>query len=182
MGSAADRYQNDSPEDDLGLPGAEDPEAGARGSEDPEDPEPSREEIRESILLSVKNALGITPSQHPFDDALIMHINSSFGTLHQLGIGPATPFTISGESEKWSDFIRQVNVEMVRTYMYLQTKLYFDPPNVATLYDAMSRQIQELVWRLRVAGDEDHVNTFGDMTEGGDDGSAYRSGQWYSGI
>lgn len=176
--NALSPYEALDPEVDDPTTGTEDPE----GSDVPDSDGPSRQEIRESILLSVKNALGITPDQHPFDEALIMHINTNFGTLHQLGIGPGEPFTIDGDSQLWSDFVCQVNVEMVRTYMYLQTKLYFDPPTVATLYDAISRQLQELVWRLRVAGDEDHVNKFGDPAEEGVDESAYRSGQWYSGI
>ena len=182
MGNALRSPQDPASEAHPIPSGQEDPETGMGDTEDTENTGPSREEIRASVLLSIKNALGITPDQHPFDDQLIMHINTCFGTLHQLGIGPATPFTISGESEQWTDFIQQVNVEMVRTYVYLQTKLYFDAPNVSTLQDAMNRQIQELVWRLRVAGDEDHVNKFGEESEGGDDGSAYRSGIWETGI
>ena len=135
---------------------------------DPEDAEgapetdPSAEKnarIRSSILLSVKDALGLVPEYDPFDNALIMHINTVFALLYQLGVGPTeSQFTITGESEIWEDFIAdQIDVEFVRSYMFLKVRLLFDPPSTATLYDAYGNQIREMEWRLRVAGDENRL-------------------------
>ena len=115
--------------------------------------------IRSSILLSVKDALGIVPELNAFDNQLIMHINTVFGLLFQLGVGPTeTQFTITGESEIWEEFIaEQIDVEFVRSYMFLKVRLLFDPPSTATLYDAYGNQIREMEWRLRVAGDENRL-------------------------
>lgn len=115
--------------------------------------------IRESILLSVKDALGIVPEYTPFDNAIVMHINSTFATLFQLGIGPTTDqFHITGASETWTDFIAdQTDVEFVRSYMYMKVRMLFDPPETATLFDAFGNQIKEMEWRLRVAGDENRL-------------------------
>ena len=59
----------------------------------------------ESILTSVKKLLGIDESYTHFDADLIMHINSVFSILGQMGVGPKKGFAISGADEKWSDFL-----------------------------------------------------------------------------
>ena len=48
----------------------------------------------ESILTSIKKMLGITEEYTHFDADLIMHINSVFVTLRQLGVGPKEGFRI----------------------------------------------------------------------------------------
>ena len=45
--------------------------------------------ITDSILTSVKKMLGIAEEYEHFDADLLMHINSVFSILHQLGVGPA---------------------------------------------------------------------------------------------
>ena len=47
-----------------------------------------------SILDSVKKVLGISPEYTEFDVDIIMHINTVFATLRQLGIGPIQGFRI----------------------------------------------------------------------------------------
>ena len=42
----------------------------------------------DSILTSIKKLLGIDESYTHFDVDIIMHINSVFMTLRQLGVGP----------------------------------------------------------------------------------------------
>ena len=49
----------------------------------------------DSILTSIKKLLGITEDYEHFDEDLIMHINSVFMILSQLGVGPASGFSIS---------------------------------------------------------------------------------------
>ena len=48
----------------------------------------------ESILTSIKKMLGITEDYEHFDSDLIMHINSVFSILTQLGVGPSEGFSI----------------------------------------------------------------------------------------
>ena len=111
----------------------------------------------ESILTSVKKALGITEDYIQFDPELIMFINMAFSVLTQLGVGPASGYMITSESETWSDFLGttaplDTQLEMVKTYVYLKVRLVFDPPTGSVL-DAFNRQISELEWRLNVAVD-----------------------------
>ena len=51
----------------------------------------------ESILTSIKKLLGIAEEYEHFDADLIMHINSVFMILTQLGVGPSEGFRITDE-------------------------------------------------------------------------------------
>lgn len=107
----------------------------------------------ESILTSIKKLLGIAEEYEHFDADIIMHINSVFMTLTQLGVGPSEGFYITDDETVWSDFITDLNkLQAVKTYMYLKVRLVFDSASLgsATL-SAYERQIQELEWRLNVA-------------------------------
>lgn len=108
----------------------------------------------ESILTSVKKMLGITEDYTHFDNDIIMHINSVFSILTQLGVGDANGFSISDQSANWSDFIAdETHIELVKSYVYLKVRLLFDPPQSSALIEAMNRQISEFEWRLNVAVD-----------------------------
>lgn len=48
----------------------------------------------ESVLTSIKKMLGITEEYEHFDSDIIMHINSVFMILTQLGVGPPSGFSI----------------------------------------------------------------------------------------
>lgn len=107
-----------------------------------------------SILESVKKALGIAKDYTPFDPEIVMHINSSFSVLNQLGVGPSQPFMIEGYDETWEDFISQANTEDVRSYMFMKVKMFFDPPTTSTMYESYQKMIAELEWRMNVAAEE----------------------------
>ena len=114
----------------------------------------------ESILTSVKKMLGIPEDYEHFDADIIMHINSVFMILTQLGVGPAEGFTIMDEDAIWSDFIQdKKTIESVKSYMYLKVRLLFDPPLSSAVLDSMNRLISELEWRLNVAVDPDPTQT-----------------------
>lgn len=102
-----------------------------------------------SILTSIKKMLGITEEYEHFDADIIMHINSVFMILNQLGVGPSKGFLIKGKDEIWTDFIPEDSkLELVKSYMYLKVKLLFDPPLGSAVIDVMNRQISEFEWRL----------------------------------
>ena len=103
-----------------------------------------------SILISIKKLLGIPADYTDFDQDIIMHINSVFLVLKQLGVGPKEGFSITGNSEEWTDYIAEDNIQLVKSYIYLKVRLMFDPPMNAALLDAISRQIAEFEWRLNV--------------------------------
>ena len=106
----------------------------------------------DSILTSIKKLLGITAEYNQFDPDLIIHINSVFLILKQLGIGPEQGFSISGEYETWDQFLPEgsENFEAVKSYMYIKVKLLFDPPTSSAVMEAMNRIASEYEWRLNV--------------------------------
>lgn len=109
----------------------------------------------DSILTSIKKLLGITAEYTQFDTDLIIHINSVFSILTQLGVGPSTGFSIHDEYSVWTDFLPEdPRLEMVKTYVYLKVRLMFDPPDRSAVADAVKRQIDELEFRLNVAADQ----------------------------
>lgn len=106
----------------------------------------------ESILTSVKKMLGIAEEYEHFDPDIIMHINTVFSILTQLGAG--TWFSISDKTAVWSDFIADRScLELIKSYMFLKVRLLFDPPVSSAVSEAVSRQISELEWRISVTVD-----------------------------
>lgn len=108
----------------------------------------------ESILTSIKKLLGIAEDYDAFDADIIMHINSVFMILQQLGVGPEEGFSIQGEDALWSDFMSDDSkIEGVKSYMYMKVRLLFDPPTTASMFDSMTRLVTEFEWRLDIAGE-----------------------------
>lgn len=108
----------------------------------------------DSILTSIKKQLGITEKYTQFDSDIIMHINSVFMILNQLGVGPENGFRILDSSAKWSDYLGDdVTLEAVKTYMGLKVRLMFDPPLSSAVKDCMNQMVSELEWRLNVQVD-----------------------------
>lgn len=110
--------------------------------------------MNESILESIKKLLGISPEYDHFDQDIIFHINSVFMILNQLGVGPEEGFSITGGFESWKDYIPEgSNLEIVKSYVYMKTKLMFDPPTNSSVTQAMERMISEMEFRILVAVD-----------------------------
>ena len=109
----------------------------------------------DSILTSVKKMLGLTEDYEHFDTDIIMHINSAFMVLHQLGVGPTSGFRITGKYETWDEFIPKdvVVLDGVKTYVYQKVRLIFDPPTSSAHIEALKNSIAEFEWRLNVAAE-----------------------------
>lgn len=106
----------------------------------------------ESILTSIKKLLGITEDYTHFDEDLIMHINSVFMVLNQLGVGPEEGFIIEDDSTGWDEYISDpIKLQAVKSYIHLKVKLIFDPPASSTIMECYKQMISELEWRLNVA-------------------------------
>lgn len=104
-----------------------------------------------SILNSIKKLIGVGDGDLNFDTDLIMFINGVLMSLNQLGIGPPEGFSISDETQIWTDLIgTRKDLDGVRTYIYLKARLVFDPPQSSFLVEAIKQQITELEWRLNV--------------------------------
>ena len=110
--------------------------------------------MNDSILTSIKKLLGITEEYEHFDQDIIIHINSVFMILNQLGVGPSNGFSITDKTAVWSDFISEgTNLESVKSYIYLKVRLLFDPPTTSAVMESMNRMISELEFRLNVSAE-----------------------------
>ena len=110
-------------------------------------------EVKNSILDSIKKLLGIESTYTNFDTDIIMHINSVFVILQQIGFGPKEGFSIIDASSVWSDYCDLDMIETAKTYIYLRVRLLFDPPSNGAVMEAIKQTIQELEWRLNVGSD-----------------------------
>ena len=116
----------------------------------------------DSILTSIKKLLGITEEYDTFDNDLIMHINSVFMILNQMGVGPKEGFKITDDSETWEDFISDSMLyEAVKSYVYLKVRLLFDIPTSSAVTESINRHISELEWRLNVAAENNKATEEG---------------------
>lgn len=108
--------------------------------------------MEESILTSIKKLIGMTEDYDVFDIDIVMHINSVFMILYQMGVGPSKPFSITDKDDVWTDFLPKDddNFNAVQTYVYLKTKIVFDPPSNSIIMQANKDMISELEWRLNV--------------------------------
>ena len=108
-----------------------------------------------SILTSVKKVNGISESDTTFDSEIILHTNTVFSVLCQLGVGPANGFSIEDASALWTDFIPESSpkykkINDVKSYVGLRVRLVFDPPTSSSLLTAMKEEVKELEWRINV--------------------------------
>jgi hypothetical protein len=111
-----------------------------------------------SILASTRNSLGVGDDT-AFDDELIMHINSAFSTLAQLGIGGATGFSIDSDTQIWDGAgglgLPPMMLSMVRSYIFHKTKLLFDTPTTSFALDALKAEVREEEFRLQAFAEEE---------------------------
>lgn len=111
--------------------------------------------MNDSILNSIKKLLGIAEEYESFDTDIIMHINTVFTILYELGIGPAKGFSIKDDSSTWADFLsNEIRYDSVKTYIYLRVKMLFDPPLSSAVIEAQKQIISELENRLIIMSDE----------------------------
>lgn len=110
--------------------------------------------VRESILLTVKKMIGgLDEENTQFDTDLITIINSCFMVLCQLGVGPDTPYRIEGPDNTWDEF-ECFDLESVKEYIYLKTRLIFDPPVNGSVTSSYEQRASELEWRLQIFSEE----------------------------
>lgn len=104
-----------------------------------------------SILQDTKKQLGLDENYTEFDKEIIIHINSVFVILRQLGVGPSEGFKITGIAETWDDFSENMLlIEDVKTYLYQKVRMIFDPPSSSVLASSIEKDIAEFEWRLSI--------------------------------
>lgn len=116
--------------------------------------------VSDSILNSVKKQLGLEPSYDSFDLDIIMNINSAIATLSQLGVGPEYGYIVTGQQDTYMDYLgdSEPMFQWVKMYLYLKTRLGFDPPSNSFVLQSMKDQVSELEWRMKIRNEE--LNNF----------------------
>ena len=111
--------------------------------------------MTDSILNSVKKALGLDAEYDVFDVDVLMHINTVFADLTQIGIGPDAGFHIDDDTVLWADYLdNDATIAQVRSYVYLRVRMLFDPPTHSFVITSMQEQINKFEWRLNVVREE----------------------------
>lgn len=123
--------------------------------------------LDDSILQSVKKIIGIVPECTDFDLDLIVHINTAFSILYQLGLDDKIPYSITNSNDKWSDILQdRTYLELVKSYVALKVKSIFDTPTIGTVNESLNNMIRELEWRISVLVDP--VDNIFKPIQGGD--------------
>lgn len=109
--------------------------------------------VEDSILLTIKSMLGgLDPSyDSEFDLDIIVNINTSLSTLAQCGIGPEEGYEIKSDEETWEDYLGgDKRLNMVKTFIYHDVRLMFDPPRTSFALNNLQSKRDEELWRLNV--------------------------------
>lgn len=112
-----------------------------------------------SVLLTIKKMIGPSELYEGFDTDLLVHLNSTLASLSQMGV-VAQGTKVVDENTTWNDLIGDAqDIESIKSYMYLKTRILFDPPANATILNAYQAEIKEFEWRMYVATDKDDSST-----------------------
>lgn len=102
----------------------------------------------DSILDTIMKMLGPEGDYEHFGTDIIVHINSAFERLCDLGVGPSEPFYIESSSEAWKDFLTTTAMRRVARYVFLYVKLIFDPPSSSYVSNLYQQELEKLEWTL----------------------------------
>lgn len=117
-------------------------------------------DVNQSILQTVRVAVGLSNDTIDFDTELLMHINGAIGKLNQNGVGNF--LVVENEDQKWIDLQDATQVEgnkyfqMIPLFITLSTKLLFDPPPPSAV-QTYQNNIDQALWRLKVAYEQPYV-------------------------
>lgn len=109
--------------------------------------------LEESILDTVKQALGVDIETTSFDTDICMNINTAILELNQNGVG--NPISVDDRTKTWNDLKDPSQVggnryfQFVPNYITLKTKVMFDPPPPSSVEYHLA-SIDTLLWRLKV--------------------------------
>ena len=109
---------------------------------------------KDSILKSVKKMLGIDPESADFNTDILINVNSAIFILIQNGVGLLSGFSVTDENDTYADFLGEDEkniVDSVAMYLYVYTKIRFDPPTSSIVMEALKETLRELEWRLNIS-------------------------------
>lgn len=115
-----------------------------------------------SILNTIKKLLGVCDDS--FDLDIIACINTAIISLIQIGVGPTEGFVVIDDTQTFEDFCgTNLQLESVKMYIYLKSKLMFDPPSNIT--QTFEKAISEIEWRLNRSVETNNL-TYTDLEDG----------------
>lgn len=115
----------------------------------------------ETILNSIKSLLGLSEGYDPFDAQLLVHINSAFAAVSQVG-APVGRNTWVTADTKWRDIFNtqpvinfgdvseELSANFLLSLIHLKVWLMFDPPTSGIVTNSIKERIQELEFRVYV--------------------------------
>lgn len=110
--------------------------------------------VTASILESTKLALSVPTDYDEYDQVIIMHINTALSILNQVGCGPVQGFQIFDATATWDDLlVGDLLMNMAKTYVYLQVRVFFDPPASSFATTMMNDQLKEMQVRISILHD-----------------------------
>ena len=113
--------------------------------------ETKTEEVKDSILNSIKKLLGVTQDNTVFDDVIALHINTALANIISMGVGPQNGYRITSSENLWSEFLgndKPLLIENVKTLVYIKVKLIWDPPLNSAVIESYEAQAKEIEYRI----------------------------------
>lgn len=115
-------------------------------------------ENQPSLLNTIKKLLGISPEDISFDVDILINVNAAMLTLFELGVIPETT-TVYTDSTFPDIFGVRSDQAQIEHYLFLKTKLGFDPPTGTVLMECYKNLIAESEWRLREMQENHEFNS-----------------------
>jgi hypothetical protein len=108
--------------------------------------------MENSILKSVKQILaGLDDTDDAFDQDILTFINTAIAVLDQIGV---SPMYITDDTALWGDLgLSQSILNMVKTYVNLKVKMFWDPSALSFVIAMQEKQLAELEWRINSAAE-----------------------------
>ena len=100
--------------------------------------------MNDNILDTIRTMIA---TDNAFDADLLFHINSAIHVVGQLGVGDTT--FVATANSTWGDFITDERLlGVVKDYVYVRTRLEFDPPSNGYLVDVYKERQKEYENRI----------------------------------
>lgn len=101
------------------------------------------------ILDDIRSLMG-SGTDSIFDTDLLIYINSFLADLTQVGVGPVQGM-VADKNTTWRQFTGNEKLfQAIRTYVYIKTRLIFDPPQSGFVTTSMQESAKELLWRINI--------------------------------
>jgi len=106
-----------------------------------------------SVLTEIKKLLGVDEEFPHFDTDITLGINTSLATLRQIGADKGEK-TVVDKDTTWEQVLGPgYDFEAAKSYIFLKTRLLFDPPSSSAAIESINKMLAELEWRIFVDSD-----------------------------